>query len=306
MKNFEIEINKMLDEEDYINIFNNLTDIYNSICNKSSCNGNDSREKSIKNLSEEFIKIKDLEKNNLNMVRMIAFIIEIANNMAHNAEKEAKKNKGADKKILKIKNLLFDVKKQSLSKCIEIASSTKEVIIGKTRDNTKEFNKDVIVLDLPGYGQLSWHTTLNRYGSKEMEELPEYKFEIDKSGGDLCANLNSKVLCGRYYENDMNNHNRLVKNVTKGREEELKRLLNIYEHISKNPNGLIKERDKLDESCELYGLLSEDNFNTLVEKYYGYEINNDEKYKQEIREWRYEYPEEREDGDPIEEEINER
>ena len=61
MKNFEIEINKMLDEEDYINIFNNLTDIYNSICNKSSCNGNDSREKSIKNLSEEFIKIKDLE-----------------------------------------------------------------------------------------------------------------------------------------------------------------------------------------------------------------------------------------------------
>ena len=49
MKNFEIEINKMLDEEDYINTFNNLTDIYNSICNKTSCNGNDSREKNFKN-----------------------------------------------------------------------------------------------------------------------------------------------------------------------------------------------------------------------------------------------------------------
>ncbi len=104
----------------------------------------------------------------------------------------------------------------------------------------------------------------------------------------------------------LNTHNRLVKNVTNGREEELNRLLNIYEHVSRNPNGLIKERDKLDESFELYGLLLEDNFNILVEKYYGYEINSDEKYKQEIREWRYEFPEEREDGDPIEEEKDER
>lgn len=305
MKNFERENNKMLEEDDYINIFNNLTEMYNSVCNKDSYN--DSREKSIRNLSEEFIKINNLEKNNLNIVKKISFIIEISNNMAHNVEKEIKKNTGADiKKLLKIKNCLFDLKKQSLSKCIEIASNTKEVIIGKTRDDTKEFNKDVVVLDLPGYGQLSWHTTLNRYGSKEMEELQEYKFEIDKSGGDTYKNLNSEVLCGHYSENEMNSHNRLVKNVTKGREEELKRLLNIYKHISKNPNGLIRERDKLDESCELYGLLSEENFNILVEKYYGYEINNNEKYKQEIREWRYEYPEEREDGDPIEEEKNER
>lgn len=248
-----------------------------------------------------------MEKNNFNAILKISFIIELSNNMAHNVEKEIKKDKGTNaKEFFKIKNCLFDIKAQALSKCIKIARNTKEVIIGKTRDDTKEFNKDVIVLDLPGYGQLSWHTTLNRYGSKEMAELPEYKFEIDKSGGDTYLNLNSKILCEHYFKNEMNTHNRLVKNVTEGREEELKRLLNVYENISKNSNGLISEREKLNESSKLYGLLSEDNFNILVEQYYGYEIDNDEKYKQEIREWRYEYPEEREDGDPIEEEKNER
>ena len=307
MNNFEKENKKMFDEEDYIKIFDNLTDIYNYFSNKSIRDENDSREKNIKNLSREFVKIKDLEKNNFNVILKISFIIELSNNMAHNVEKEIKKDKGTNaKEFFKIKNCLFDIKTQALSKCIKIARNTKEVIIGKTRDDTKEFNKDVIVLDLPGYGQLSWHTTLNRYGSKEMAELPEYKFEIDKSGGDTYLNLNSKILCEHYSKNEMNTHNRLVKNVTEGREEELKRLLNVYENISKNSNSLISEREKLDESSKLYGLLSEDNFNILVEQYYGYEIDNDEKYKQEIREWRYEYPEEREDGDPIEEEKNER
>lgn len=240
-------------------------------------------------------------------ITKIAFLAEISNNMAHIFENKLRDSKNEERKKYKeLRDDYFASKKLILVKLIQIAKDNKDVIIGKTRDDTKEFNKDVVVLDLPRYGQLSWHTTLNRYGSKEMDELPEYKFEIDKSGGDTRANLNSKVLCGNYYENEMNTHNRLVKNVTKGREEELKRLLNIYEHISKNPNGLIKERDKLDESCELYGLLSEDNFNILVDNYYGYEIDNDENYKQEIREWRYEYPEEREDGDPIEEEKYER
>lgn len=296
MNTFRFELAECLNNGEYNKAYDKLKELYDKSFRPDTQND---RANSLNILMEKYNKINESEK--FNDITKIAFITEISNNMAHIFENKLRASKNEkEEKYIKLRNDFFAIKKIILVKLIQIAKDNKDVIIGKTRDDTKEFNKDVVVLDLPGYGQLSWHTTLNRYGSKEMDELPEYKFEIDKSGGDTRANLNSKVLCGNYYENEMNTHNRLVKNVTKGREEELKRLLNIYEHISKNPNGLIKERDKLDESCELYGLLSEDNFNILVDNYYGYEIDNDENYKQEIREWRYEYPEEREDGDPIE------
>lgn len=302
MNTFRFELAECLNNGEYNKAYDKLKELYDKSFRPDTQND---RANSLNILMEKYNKINEPEK--FNDITKIAFITEISNNMAHIFENKLRASKNEkEEKYIKLRNDFFAIKKIILVKLIQIAKDNKDVIIGKTRDDTKEFNKDVVVLDLPGYGQLSWHTTLNRYGSKEMDELPEYKFEIDKSGGDTRANLNSKVLCGNYYENEMNTHNRLVKNVTKGREEELKRLLNIYEHISKNPNGLIKERDKLDESCELYGLLSEDNFNILVDNYYGYEIDNDENYKQEIREWRYEYPEEREDGDPIEEEKYER
>lgn len=302
MNTFRFELAECLNNGGYNKAYDKLKELYDKSFRPDTQND---RANSLNILMEKYNKINESEK--FNDITKIAFITEISNNMAHIFENKLRASKNEkEEKYIKLRNDFFAIKKIILVKLIQIAKDNKDVIIGKTRDDTKEFNKDVVVLDLPGYGQLSWHTTLNRYGSKEMDELPEYKFEIDKSGGDTRANLNSKVLCGNYYENEMNTHNRLVKNVTKGREEELKRLLNIYEHISKNPNGLIKERDKLDESCELYGLLSEDNFNILVDNYYGYEIDNDENYKQEIREWRYEYPEEREDGDPIEEEKYER
>lgn len=302
MNTFRFELAEYLNNGEYNKAYDKLKELYDKSFKSNTQND---RANSLNLLMEKYNKINESER--LNDITKIAFITEISNNMAHIFENKLRANKNEkEEKYIKLRNDFFAIKKIILVKLIQIAKDNKNVIIGKTRDDTKEFNKDVVVLDLPGYGQLSWHTTLNRYGSKEMDELPEYKFEIDKSGGDTRANLNSKVLCGHYYENEMNTHNRLVKNVTKGREEELKRLLNIYEHISKNPNGLIKERDKLDESCELYGLLSEDNFNILVDNYYGYEIDNDENYKQEIREWRYEYPEEMEDGDPIEEEEYER
>ncbi len=302
MNTFRFELAECLNNGEYNKAYDKLKELYDKSFRPDTQND---RANSLNILMEKYNKINESEK--FNDITKIAFITEISNNMAHIFENKLRASKNEkEEKYIKLRNDFFAIKKIILVKLIQIAKDNKDVIIGKTRDDTKEFNKDVVVLDLPGYGQLSWHTTLNRYGSKEMDELPEYKFEIDKSGGDTRANLNSKVLCGNYYENEMNTHNRLVKNVTKGREEELKRLLNIYEHISKNPNGLIKERDKLDESCELYGLLSEDNFNILVDNYYGYEIDNDENYKQEIREWRYEYPEEREDGDPIEEEKYER
>lgn len=302
MNNFQAEFSDYLKNGEYDKVYDRIKEIYDQSFMQ---NTQDDRANSLNILMEKYNKINESER--LNDITKIAFITEISNNMAHIFERKIQTVKNKEREeYIKLKRKFFVAKRIILVKLIQIAKDNKNVIIGRTRDDTKEFNKDVVVLDLPGYGQLSWHTTLNRYGSKEMDELPEYKFEIDKSGGDTYANLNSKVLCGHYYENEMNTHNRLVKNVTKGREEELKRLLNIYEHISKNPNGLIKERDKLDESCELYGLLSEDNFNILVDNYYGYEIDNDENYKQEIREWRYEYPEEREDGDPIEEEEYER
>lgn len=302
MNTFRFELAECLNNGEYNKAYDKLKELYDKSFRPDTQND---RANSLNILMEKYNKINESEK--FNDITKIAFITEISNNMAHIFENKLRASKNEkEEKYIKLRNDFFAIKKIILVKLIQIAKDNKDVIIGKTRDDTKEFNKDVVVLDLPGYGQLSWHTTLNRYGSKEMDELPEYKFEIDKSGGDTRANLNSKVLCGNYYENEMNTHNRLVKNVTKGREEELKRLLNIYEHISKNPNGLIKERDKLDESCELYGLLSEDNFNILVDNYYRYEIDNDENYKQEIREWRYEYPEEREDGDPIEEEKYER
>ena len=301
MNTFRFELAECLNNGEYNKAYDKLKELYDKSFRPDTQND---RANSLNILMEKYNKINESEK--FNDITKIAFITEISNNMAHIFENKLRASKNEKEEYIKLRNDFFAIKKIILVKLIQIAKDNKDVIIGKTRDDTKEFNKDVVVLDLPGYGQLSWHTTLNRYGSKEMDELPEYKFEIDKSGGDTRANLNSKVLCGNYYENEMNTHNRLVKNVTKGREEELKRLLNIYEHISKNPNGLIKERDKLDESCELYGLLSEDNFNILVDNYYGYEIDNDENYKQEIREWRYEYPEEREDGDPIEEEKYER
>ena len=302
MNTFRFELAECLNNGEYNKAYDKLKELYDKSFRPDTQND---RANSLNILMEKYNKINESEK--FNDITKIAFITEISNNIAHIFENKLRASKNEkEEKYIKLRNDFFAIKKIILVKLIQIAKDNKDVIIGKTRDDTKEFNKDVVVLDLPGYGQLSWHTTLNRYGSKEMDELPEYIFEIDKSGGDTRANLNSKVLCGNYYENEMNTHNRLVKNVTKGREEELKRLLNIYEHISKNPNGLIKERDKLDESCELYGLLSEDNFNILVDNYYGYEIDNDENYKQEIREWRYEYPEEREDGDPIEEEKYER
>lgn len=302
MNSFQVEFSDYLKNGEYDKACDKLKEVYEKSFKQNSRND---REKEFNILIYNYNRINETEK--LNDITKIAFLAEISNNMAHIFEKEQQNSKNKEREECnKLKRKLFVAKSHILSKLIHISKDTKEVIIGKTRDDTKEFNKDVVVLDLPGYGQLSWHTTLNRYGSKEMDELPEYKFEIDKSGGDTYKNLNSKVLCGHYSENEMNTHNRLAKNVTKGREEELNRLLNIYEHISRNSNGLIKERDKLDESFELYGLLSEDNFNILVEKYYGYEINSDEKYKQEIREWRYEFPEEREDGDPIEEEKDER
>ena len=115
-------------------------------------------------------------------ITKIAFLAEISNNMAHIFENKLRDSKNEERKKYKeLRDDYFASKKLILVKLIQIAKDNKDVIIGKTRDDTKEFNKDVVVLDLPRYGQLSWHTTLNRYGSKEMDELPEYKFEIGRA-----------------------------------------------------------------------------------------------------------------------------
>lgn len=218
MNTFRFELAECLNNGGYNKAYDKLKELYDKSFRPDTQND---RANSLNILMEKYNKINESEK--FNDITKIAFITEISNNMAHIFENKLRASKNEkEEKYIKLRNDFFAIKKIILVKLIQIAKDNKDVIIGKTRDDTKEFNKDVVVLDLPGYGQLSWHTTLNRYGSKEMDELPEYKFEIDKSGGDTHANLNSKVLCGNYYENEMNTHNRLVKNVTKGREEELK------------------------------------------------------------------------------------
>lgn len=92
------------------------------------------------------------ESENLNDITKLAFLSEISNNMAHIFEDKLRVNKNEkEEKYIKLRNDFFAAKKIILVKLIQLAKDNKEVIIGRTRDDTKEFNKDVIVLDLPGY-----------------------------------------------------------------------------------------------------------------------------------------------------------
>lgn len=214
----------------------------------------------------------------------------MSNNMAHIIENNIKeKNLKKDRNLNGIKNNLYDIKNIGISKIAKVSLNKENegVIIGTKTDDYKSVNKNVFIIDLPKYGQISWHYNSDKDDVFNDVEVPKYRYSIQKSVEDSReTSMNSKLLLGRGHVNDLNIHNKVVRSIPFEHEDELKKALDIYYDILENKEEYETFENKLRIACIRCGMPSKETFemllNNVMDTMYG-KLNYD---KKELKQWR--------------------
>lgn len=219
-------------EENFEKIITEAERLYNSL-KEANCKFKD-EERGIKARQEiyeliESAKYENITKKELQedgdeyrfpfneQLRLYSLIVDISNNLAHGL-----KNYGAVADNFDVKsNAIFELEKsiQEYSKLKKI-----DIISGYQIDNSKEKNTLVYVLDIPGYGQVSWH--MNHFQKREYEErgvkLNEYPFELANRD-----QTNSSFLT-RHTGTLLNAHDAIDISAQEGDENYLRNCLDLY------------------------------------------------------------------------------
>jgi len=252
-----------------------------------------SRENSIYQLKEELEYYSDYsDSSTIEYVESLALFTEMLNNMAHTIEDGIRKNNlFKDKEIKSIKNSFYDIKTIGLDKIAKIAldKENEGIIAGTETDDYKSVNNKVLVLDLPRYGQLSWHYSDKRniHETKNLGKLPTYRYEIQKGVMDSReTSLNSKLLLGQGHVNDLNIHNKIDREIPFGHEDELKLALDIYYDILNNKDEYATYESKLRSACLRHGMPSKETFNMILDKVMDTMYGKLNYEKDELKKWR--------------------
>ena len=174
---------------------------------------------------------------------------------------------------------------------------------------SKTDNSYVYALDIPHYGQVSWHISdvdnFVRTLGKSEDELA-YPFEIDKYAnkkdlyGKRQSNIihNDQILNNDYDSSEVGVHNMIDMKIPKGKENELKLELQIYEEIKRlsiDGNEKIEDSMNYDQynverrvkkACLKYGLPSKETFELLVNRVVEMVYKEQTYDKQLLRDWR--------------------
>ncbi len=252
-----------------------------------------SRENSIYQLKEELEYYSDYsDSSTIEYVESFALFTEMLNNMAHTIEDSIRKNNlFKDKEIKSIKNSFYDIKTIGLDKIAKIAldKENEGIVVGTETDDYKSVNNKVLVLDLPRYGQLSWHYSDKRniHETKNLGKLPTYRYEIQKGVMDSReTSLNSKLLLGQGHVNDLNIHNKIDREIPFGHEDELKLALDIYYDILNNKDEYATYESKLRSACLRHGMPSKETFNMILDKVMDTMYGKLNYEKDELKKWR--------------------
>ena len=217
-ENFEVEREKFFRLKN--EIFGYFKDVYDNIHKNKLDINQTSRMKNTINLSEELEYYSDYsDPSPIEYVESLALFTEMANNMAHIIESEIKNNGlNKNKDLNRVKKLMYEMKTITLDKIarVGINRESEGIIVGTETDDYKSVNNKVLVLDLPRYGQLSWHYSgkMNMYEPKHLGKLPTYRYEIQKGVMDSReTSLNSKLLLGQGHVNDLNIHNKIDREI---------------------------------------------------------------------------------------------
>lgn len=232
-----------------------------------------SRENSIYKLKEELEYYSDYsEPSTIEYIESFALFTEMLNNMSHVIEESIKKNNlFKDKNMKAIKNSFYDIKTIGLDKIAKNALGKEDegIIVGTETDDYKLVNKKVLVLDLPRYGQLSWHynNKLDSNSILNIEKLPTYRYKMQKGVMDSReTSLNSKLLLGQGHINDLNIHNKIDRKIPFGHESELKLALDIYYDILNNKEEYATYESKLRGACLRHGIPSKETFDMILDR----------------------------------------
>lgn len=212
--------------------------------------------------------------------------------MAHTIEDSIRNNNLSKNKEMKnIKNSFYNIKTIGLNKIarIGINKENEGIIIGIETDDYKSINNKVLVLDLPRYGQLSWHynNKMNASDINYVEQLPTYRYKIQKGVMDSReTSLNSKLLLGQGHVNDLNIHNKIDREIPFGHEDELKLALDIYYDILNNKDEYATYESKLRSACLRHGMPSKETFNMILDKVMDTMYGKLNYEKDELKKWR--------------------
>ncbi len=270
--------NVELEQKNFFTLQNELFKCFNEIYemikkSKLLSSRISSRIDNINNLKEELEYYSDsCNPSTIEYAESLALFTEMSNNMAHVIEDYIKDNDlRKNRDIRQIRVQMYDVKTIGLNKIAKITLNKENegIIVGVETDDYKSVNNKVLVLDLPRYGQLSWHYNNKRNinNVNNIEKLPTYRYKMQKGVMDSReTSLNSKLLLGQGHINDLNIHNKIDRKIPFGHENELKLALDIYYDILNNKEEYATYESKLRGACLRHGIPSKETFDMILDR----------------------------------------
>ncbi len=150
-------------------------------------------------------------------VYSVSLVVDSVNNAAHDT-----KNYNMRNKLFKIKNsLIYNLEKQINQNRDKI-----DIISGYQSDFSKDVNKNVYVVDIPGVGQVSWHIDGYTFGKLQDAGMEDYPYKLELSSNNMSDLLLYNI---KEQPKDMP-HNYLVQTIPDGEENTLRDAIDIFEN----------------------------------------------------------------------------
>lgn len=174
----------------------------------------------------------DLIKDSTNQdfyeyITNLARIVDIMNNIGHVYQELGNNQQSQD--FMFAKNVaLLKLAKECLN---NNEKGGIDIVFGLCEDNTKSRNKNGFIIDLPGIGQISWHTIDGIANVLKMYGVTQYPYEMIKNH----EHTNCKLLNLEVNENELNEHQQIVtSNINNP--EQIRKKLDEYYSINKKPS----------------------------------------------------------------------
>lgn len=146
----------------------------------------------------------------------LALITDVSNNIAHDS-----KNNGVKQEMFSLKSKAIE----NMEKEIHKNRNEMDIISGYQFDWSSGSQVPVYIVDIPGIGQVSWHTTLKSKGALDKIGIEEYPYKIEK-GGEFVSDL---LLYNTKQKPKDIPHNYIVQMVPEGEENTLRLALDLFE-----------------------------------------------------------------------------
>lgn len=202
--------------EHFKSIFSHIKKIVKDISNNDI--DYDSRYgKAIRELEQLEDILYDDELDFSKYVYSMSLAIDCVNNVAHDT-----KNSIVKKDFFDIKSLVIYKMEQQINQ----NRDKMDIISGYQSDFSKDVNKNVYVVDIPGVGQVSWHIDGYTFGKLQDVGMEDYPYKLELSSNNMSDLLLYNI---KEQPKDMP-HNYLVQTIPDGEENTLRDAIDIFEN----------------------------------------------------------------------------